>query len=146
MVFVLAGEGSEREGLEQQAHELGIDQRVRFLGYRVDIPELLASSDLCVLSSLSEGLPLSVLEAMAAGKPVVATSIDGTDEAVVHGETGLLVPPADSHALAAAIRTVLEDDELAHRLGTSGRARVDAEFRVEKMVSRVAEIYDELLA
>ena len=89
-VFLLAGDGPERHSLEAMAHALGIADRVRFLGQRSDIPELLASSDVFVLPSLYEGLPLSVLEAMAAGKPVIATRIGGTDEAVIDGTTGIL--------------------------------------------------------
>ena len=87
-VFALVGEGGERAALENQARTLGVAERVRFLGHRDDVPELLAACDLFVLPSLYEGLPLSVLEAMAAAKPVVATAIDGTTEAVVHEVTG----------------------------------------------------------
>ena len=102
-VFVLVGEGREEATLKRQAHALGIAERVRFLGHRNDVPDLLAVCDVFVLPSLYEGLPLSVLEAMAAAKPVVATAIDGTTEAVVPGVTGLLVPPADPARLAGAI-------------------------------------------
>ena len=144
-MFVLAGEGPERPMLEAQARVLGLNNRVIFLGYRDDVSDLLASCDLFVLPSLFEGLPLSVLEAMAAGKPVVATAIGGTDEAVVHGETGLLVPPADPATLARAIRTALSDPGLSQRLGAAGRARVHHEFSAETMVRRITEIYDELL-
>jgi glycosyltransferase involved in cell wall biosynthesis len=144
-LFVLAGDGPERPALEAQARALGLNGRVAFLGYREDVCDLLASCDLFVLPSLFEGLPLSVLEAMAAAKPVVATAIGGTDEAVVHGETGLLVPPADSAALAGAIRTALSEPILSRRLGAAGRARVREEFSAETMVRRITEIYDELL-
>lgn len=144
--FVLAGEGPAREALQQQARDLDISARVRFLGYRTDVAALLAVCDVLVLPSLFEGLPLAVLEAMAAGKPVVATSISGTREAVVHNETGLLVPPADPAALAAAVRTVLDHPDLARRFGMNGQARARAHFRVEIMVGQVAAIYDELLA
>jgi glycosyltransferase involved in cell wall biosynthesis len=144
-IFILAGDGPERDALEEQVRLLAVEDRVRFLGYRSDIPELLANSDALVLPSLYEGLPLAVLEAMAAGKPVVATSVGGTDEAVVDGETGFLVPPRDSDALAAAIRRVIQDDVLAQRLGANGRARVAAHFRVEAMVQQVAGVYDEVL-
>ena len=99
-IFVLAGEGPERANLEAQAGELGLNERVLFVGYRQDVPDLLASCDLFVLPSLFEGLPLSILEAMAANKPVVASAIGGNDEAIFHRETGLLVPPADPPAAA----------------------------------------------
>jgi glycosyltransferase involved in cell wall biosynthesis len=143
--FVLAGDGPCRVLLEAQARALDLDERVVFLGHRQDVPELLASCDLFVLPSLFEGLPLSILEAMATAKPVIATAVGGTAEAVLHGETGLLVPPADPAALAAAIRTVLSDPLLAQRLATAGRARVRQEFAAETMVQRVTDIYEEVL-
>jgi glycosyltransferase involved in cell wall biosynthesis len=144
--FVLAGEGPERAALEAQAARLGLQDRVRFLGYRPDIPELLAGCDLFVLPSLYEGLPLSVLEAMAVGKPVIATAIGGTDEAVVPEQTGLLVPAADPAALARAIRQLLADPPLARRLALAGQARVAAQFSVDQMVQQVTQVYRELLA
>ena len=143
--FVLAGDGPARSSLEERVQALGLGNRVVFLGYRSDIPELLACCDLFVLPSLYEGLPLSVLEAMAAGKPVIASAVGGTDEAVIPGETGLLVPPADPIALATAIRTLLDDPPLAQRLALNGRARVQREFSAERMVQRVTRVYDELL-
>lgn len=144
--FVLAGDGPARAELEARARSLGLAGRVDFLGHRTDVPELLAGCDLFVLPSLFEGHPLSILEAMAAGRPVVATAVGGTAEAVRHGETGLLVPPADPAALAAAIRTILADRPLADRLAVAGRARVRRELAAETMVHRVTEIYDEVLA
>lgn len=144
-VFVLAGDGPERQALEAQVHQLGISDRVVFLGYRQDIPDLLACCDVFVLPSLYEGLPLSVLEAMAAGKPVIATAIGGTDEAVVHGETGLLVPAAAAAAIAGAIRALLADPVLAQRLAAAGKARVQQQFSMETMVQRVTNVYDQLL-
>ena len=119
--------------------------RVHFLGFRSDVPDLLAACDIFVLPSLCEGLPLAILEAMAAWKPVVATAISGTDETVVHGVTGLLVPPADPAALAGAIQSLLADPEASRRLGLAGRARVAREFLVETMVARVEAVYQELL-
>jgi len=144
--FVIAGDGRERAALEHQATTLGLGERVLFLGFRADAAELLRSCDLFVLPSLFEGLPLSILEAMAANKPVVASRIAGNDEAVVHGETGLLVPPADAVALADAIRMLLADHGLARRLAAAGEARVRREFSIESMVGRVSALYDELLA
>ena len=144
-VFVVAGEGPERPRLERLAQELGVADRVRFLGHRSDVADLLAACDVFVLPSLFEGLPLSVLEAMAAGKPVIATCVGGTDEAVIDGESGLLVPPADSSALAAAIRKVLGDPRVAGRLGQGGQARVRREFDARRMVAEVSALYDELL-
>jgi glycosyltransferase involved in cell wall biosynthesis len=144
-LFVFVGEGRERPVLEAQARALGVAERVRFLGHRDDVPDLLAACDVFVLPSRYEGLPLSVLEAMAAAKPVVATAIEGTDELVRHGETGLLVPPAAPSALAEAIRAVLADRALATRMGQAGRARVDREFSMSRMIDEVTGVYDELL-
>ena len=113
---MLVGEGDERSRLEQMARALGLAERVRFLGYRADIPELLAVCDLFVLPSLYEGLPLAVLEAMAASRPVVATAVGGTDEVVTDGES-YFVPPAEPAALTAAIRTILGDPSLGATAG-----------------------------
>lgn len=143
--FVLAGDGPLRAELESQARELGIAERCVFLGYRSDVPDLLAAADLLVLPSLFEGLPVSVLEAMAAQRPVVATAIGGTDEVVTHGLTGLLVPPRDPTALASAIRRMQADPALAHRLATAGRERVEREFSTEVTAHLVMRIYDEAM-
>ena len=144
-IFVMAGDGPARTVLETQAHDLGIDNRVIFLGHRKDIPDLLASCDVFVLPSVYEGLPLSVLEAMAAGKPVVATAVGGTPEAVVEGETGFLVPPGDPAALATAIQRLLSNPSLAQKMGAVGRVRVRQEFSSATMVQRVTQTYEELL-
>jgi glycosyltransferase involved in cell wall biosynthesis len=141
----LAGQGPERDALETLAHELGIESRVSFLGHRDDIPELLAASDLVVLPSLYEGLPISLLEAMAAAKPVIATRIGGTDELVTSGYDGLLVEPRDSHALAQAMKTLLSDPERARQLATSAQRTVADRFSAELMCNRVSQVYGELL-
>jgi glycosyltransferase involved in cell wall biosynthesis len=140
--FVLAGDGPLRAELEQRARELGVAGRCLFLGERADVPDLLAAADLFLLPSLWEGLPLSVLEAMAAGRPVVATAIGGTDEAVTDGVTGLLVPPRDPAAIAAAIARLRDDPGLAERLAAAGRARVEREFSSRATAERVMRIYD----
>jgi glycosyltransferase involved in cell wall biosynthesis len=145
-IFVLAGDGPERRPLEELCLRLGLEGRVRFLGHREDIPQLLATCDLFVLPSLYEGLPLSVLEAMASGKPVVATGVGGTDEVVVHGSTGMLVPPMNVTALAVAIGAILADQTMAARFGEAGRKRVAQMFSAEAMVRGVSEVYDELIA
>jgi glycosyltransferase involved in cell wall biosynthesis len=143
--FLFVGEGPERERLESLARSLGVDDRVDFLGFRSDVRELLLRSDLFVLPSLDEGLPLSVLEAMTVGKPVVATSAGGTDEAVEDGVTGIVVEPRDVKALAAAIRAVLGDPALAARMGAAGRARVESRFSSDAMGDTVAEVYADLV-
>jgi len=144
--FAIAGDGPDRAALEAEAAQLGVADRVRFLGFREDTAALLDAADLFVLPSLSEGLPLSVLEAMAAGTPVVATAIGGTDEAVVDGVSGLLVPPGDPAALGAAIGALLGDGALAARMASNGLARVTQSFSTERMVREVAQVYDALIS
>jgi glycosyltransferase involved in cell wall biosynthesis len=144
-LFVVVGEGPERAALEAQAGDLDLHDRVLFLGPRADIPDLLANCDLFVLPSLFEGLSLSILEALAAGKPVIATDVGGTSEVITHCETGLLVAPADPGALANAIHTLLSDAPLARRLAAAGQARVQRDFSAERMVQSVTNLYRELL-
>jgi glycosyltransferase involved in cell wall biosynthesis len=143
--FVLAGDGPLRMEMEAMAHRLGVADRCVFLGHRDDVPALLAVADLFVLPSHFEGLPVSVLEAMAAARPVLATGVGGTDEAVVDGETGLLVPPRNPPALAAAIRRMRVEPELARRLATGGRARVQGTFSLEATARLVEGVYDDVL-
>ncbi len=138
------GDGPLRDTLEETAHAFRLNGRIRFLGHRDDVPRLLAAADLLVLPSLYEGLPNIVLEAMRFAKPVVATAAPGTTEVVTNGRTGLLVPMRNPPALAEAIRTVLQDRDLARRLGAEGRTRVEAEFRADTMIARFAELYETL--
>lgn len=144
-LFLFAGDGPERLHLEQQARELGVAERVRFLGQQAGIAELLANCDLFVLPSLYEGLPLTVLEAMAAAKPVIATAVGGTKEAVVDRVSGLLVPPGDPSSLAAAIARLLSDRRQAERLALAGNARVRQLFSAEAMTRGTESVYEELL-
>ena len=143
--FVFAGDGPLRIALEAEARRLGVAVRCVFLGQRSDVPALLAAADLFVLPSLYEGLPVSVLEAMAAGRPVVATAIGGTDEAVTSEETGLLVAPRDPAALASAIRRLQADPALARRLAAAARGRVERDFSSEATARQVMAIYDQVL-
>jgi glycosyltransferase involved in cell wall biosynthesis len=143
-IFALAGEGPARGPLEKLADRLGTRDRVRFLGERSDVADLLAACDVFVLPSLYEGLPISVLEAMAAERPVIATAIGGTDEVVIDGESGLLVPPAQPEAMASALRLLLASPDLRARFGAAGRARANAEFSAEEMVRRVSGLYGAL--
>lgn len=144
-VFVLAGDGPMRQGLVQQAAESGIADRVIFLGHRTDVPRLLASCDLFVLPSLQEGLPLSVLEAMAAAVPVIASRIPGTEDIVEHGISGILVPPSEPEALAVAITEALADEGRRAQLGTAGYQRVRANFSADSMVLKVSDVYRQVL-
>jgi glycosyltransferase involved in cell wall biosynthesis len=144
--FVLAGEGPERAGLEALAGELGIAERVHFLGYRDDIPQLLAACDVFALPSLYEGSSLAVLEAMASGRPVVSSAIGGTDELIDDGVDGLLVAPGDAAGLASALRRLLDDAELRKAFAERARRRVERDFTPAAMTQRVEAIYGELLA
>ncbi len=143
--FVLAGDGPLRGELEAETTRLGIADRVLFLGRRDDVPELLAACDVFALPSLYEGSSLAVLEAMAAYRPVVTSAIGGSDELIADGESGLLVPPGDAGALAAALRRLLGDAELRAALVGRARQRVDAEFSRAAMGRRVERVYEELL-
>lgn len=144
-IFLLAGEGPQRHELEAQAANLGLRARVHFLGFREDVPALLALADLFVLPSLYEGMPISLLEAMSAGKAVIATAIPGVDEVVKHGENGMLVPPGDPERLAVAIRNLLGNPDLRRRLGQAAQNLVLKAFSQNTMVQRVCEVYEELL-
>ena len=135
--FVVAGDGELRAELERLAE----GSRVRFLGARDDVPELLASFDVFAFPSLFEGLCLAVIEAQAAGVPVVATPVGGIRETVVDGETGLLVPTRDPGALAAAIRRLLEDRPAAEAMAAEAKRRVRARFSIERMVDETLRLY-----
>jgi glycosyltransferase involved in cell wall biosynthesis len=143
--FVIVGAGDERAQLEHAAETLGVRERVLFLGPRDDVPALLAASDAFVLPSRFEGTPLALLEAMAAGKPVVASAIPGTDEIVADGETGLLVRPNDSDALAAALRRVVSDPGLRARLGAAAGRHAAAAHSAAASTRRVEAVYETLL-
>ena len=144
--FVVAGGGPDRGALEARIAALGLANRVCLLGHRDDVHRLLAVADLFVLPSLNEGLPLSVMEAMAAGVPVIATSAGGTAEIVRDGVTGMLVPPGDAQALADAIRALLTDRARSTRLAAAGRDLVEREHSASAMAAATARLYEEVLA
>ena len=141
--LVLVGDGPDRAGLETQAQNLGLAGRVEFLGYRSqsDVAALLKETDALVLPSFAEGLPVVLMEALAAEVPVITTQIAGIPELVRPGETGLLVPPGDAAALARAIETLLQDPALARRLARAGRTRVTAEFDSTTEAARLAHLF-----
>jgi glycosyltransferase involved in cell wall biosynthesis len=143
---VIVGEGRERGRLEAELAARSLDRRARLLGERDDVPELLSGADVFVLASRSEGLPLSVIEAMAAGLPVVASDVGGLRELVRDGETGVLVPPGDPAALADALRPLLIDHELRRRLGRAGRERAKALFDLSAFRRAHLELYRRELA
>ncbi len=142
---LLVGDGPLRAECEAQATALGLTQSVYFLGTRRDVPALLALMDVVVHPSLQEGFSNAILEAMAAGKPVVAANVGGNPEAVVHGETGLLVPPGDSAALADAMLSLLRRPEEAARFGEAARRRVAQQFLLSATVPRYEAVYDRLV-
>jgi glycosyltransferase involved in cell wall biosynthesis len=142
---LLVGEGPQRSELEQSIRDKGLAGRIHFAGWRPDVPELLAAGTALVLSSLWEGLPNVILEAMAAGLPVVATRVEGTSELIINGRTGLLVPPQSPQELAWAIERILSDPAQARSMGQSGRERALAEFSWQKMVDRYCALYSSVL-
>lgn len=145
-VFLFIGRGELEEKLRIQVDKLGVSRYVRFLGLRRDIPELLTLMDVFAMPSLSEGLSIALLEAMRAGKPVVTTSVGGNVEVVVGGQTGLLVPPADSHALGDALIKLLLDADMGKQFGLAGRQRVCEQFTLEGMQEKYERLYHLSLA
>jgi glycosyltransferase involved in cell wall biosynthesis len=143
---VIVGEGPDRPRLEAEIRRLGLDEAVVLAGDRSDVADMLAGADIFVLSSTSEGLPLSILEAMAAALPVVASSVGGVPEAVEDGDTGLLVPPRDPVRLAAALERLLVDPGLRRRLGANGRKRVREHFGLEAFQQAHVDVYRRALA
>jgi len=141
--LLIVGEGSRREALEDQARDLGITDRVVFTGRRDDIPAVTAALDVAVLPSYREAQGLTVLEAMALSRPVVASNVGGIPEMITDGATGLLVPPRDAPALAAAITRLLSDHPLADMIARAGHDLVHERFCIELMVSKIQTIYDE---
>jgi glycosyltransferase involved in cell wall biosynthesis len=135
-----------RAALEQRVAALGIQHRFDFLGFRNDVAALLSAIDVVALPSHAEGLPLAALEAMACGKPVVATPVGGVSEAIVEGVTGTLVPPNNPHILAAAVGKLLREPDLATRMGTAGRVRICERFSVEIFARAVQNVYREASA
>lgn len=144
--FIVVGTGSLRMMLDRQARDLGVEDIVFFLGFREDVPRILASLDLFVLSSHHEGLGSSLIDALASRLPVVATRAGGIPEVIEDRETGLLVPPRDPAALAGAILEIYRDRELGTRLAGRGLEVVHQKFSAEAMARRIADLYERLAA
>jgi glycosyltransferase involved in cell wall biosynthesis len=140
---LVVGGGPELESLRTLAAN---DSSVRLLGERRDVGAIFAAADVACLSSAAEGVPMALLEAMAVGKPIVATRVGGIPEAVIDGTTGLLVPPGDPHAFAAALLELAEDGARVTRFGEAARVRQRNEFGFERMVDAYARAFDEMLA
>jgi glycosyltransferase involved in cell wall biosynthesis len=135
LVGLVVGDGVERERLEAEAHGA-----VRFLGARTDVPDILGAADVFCLTSDAEGVPMAILEAMAAGLPVIATNVGGIGEAVLDGETGMLVDPSRPDALAEAIARLAQDPARARELGMAGALRQRQEFNAARMVDRYERV------
>lgn len=144
--LAIAGRGEEEAALSESAGDLGLSRRIHLLGYRSDIADVLAAADVFVMPSLSEGLPLALLEAMFAAKPVVASDVGGIPEVVRSGREALLVPPGNAEALERAIETVLSDSSLRDALGAAARRRVEARYTVSAMTDAYEELYLKVVA
>jgi len=145
-VLVLVGDGDDRPAVESLARELGISDRVRFLGYRDDLGALYSAFDVFLLTSANEGAPVVVIEALAAGVPVVATDAGGTASVVDAGETGLIAPVGAIEELQTAVRRLQQDGELRASLGALGARRMRDRFSVERMVDDTERLYARILA
>jgi glycosyltransferase involved in cell wall biosynthesis len=142
--LLLVGAGALRERVQFWVREMGLAESVRLLGFRRDVPDLLALADVLTLTSKHEGLPRAVMEAMAAGKPVVATDVRGSRDLVRHGENGFLVPPDDPGVLARCLITLLRDPALARKMGERGREMVKP-CTLENVLREMAEVYRKFL-
>jgi glycosyltransferase involved in cell wall biosynthesis len=141
----LVGSGPSLDRCKQLAYTLGISENVSFLGDRTDVPELLAKAQIFILSTHYEGLPISILEAMRAGLPVIATDVNGIPEEVIHGETGLLVTSGSVESLASALNAVITSPQLRQRMGMAGRQRFFQHFTSERMLNETKAVYQNVL-
>ena len=144
--FVIAGEGELRETLAHQIKHLNLEKHVILAGFRPDVLSLHQAFDIFVMSSITEGLGTSLLDAMAAGRPIVATTAGGMPEVVQDGTTGILVPPRDPHAMADAIIRLLKDEGLRKQMGAAGLSLVNARFSAERMVADTLAAYGRVRA
>ena len=141
MKYLIVGEGKLKKSLRLKVKRLKLEERVIFTGFRKDVREILGAIDLLVLSSLREGFPMITLEAMAMGKPIVATNIEGVSESMVDGINGILVPPKDPGALAKAIVCLLEDRKKAQEMGRAGKRFVEEKFNLKDKVEQYERLY-----
>jgi glycosyltransferase involved in cell wall biosynthesis len=141
---LIVGDGPARASVEAVTDRLGLSERVLFTGARADVPDVLAAMDVAVLSSDYEGIPLSILEFMDAGKPIVATRVGGIPEVIEDGVHGMLVPPRDEAAMAAAVEGVLRDMDRGREMGARARDRCRREFSIDRTVERLEQLYEQL--
>ncbi len=144
--FLIVGDGPARKRLESMVDELGIRKYVIFTGYVSDIPEIYSFTDIAVLSSWSEGLPQSLLQAMAVGVPVVATRVGGVPEVVIHKETGILVEPGDYEGLASGVIRVMNEASLRECMVAKARELIKSRYTVTHMLDKIESLYKDLLA
>lgn len=144
-VLVLAGEGPMQIDMERLCDQLGIRDKVRFLGQRSDVPDLMQAADVQILTSDSEGVPQAVTQGLGMGLPVVATAVGGVPELVIDGETGLLIPKEQPEALAAALQRLSDDPALAQRLGEGGRLHALGRYSLEAMLDATESVYAQVL-
>jgi glycosyltransferase involved in cell wall biosynthesis len=143
--LLIAGDGPMRANVERAIADRMVGERVRLLGWREDLTRVYATIDVCVSSSRNEGTPVSLIEAMAAGRAVIATRVGGVSDIVANGETGILVPPGDVEALAGAMATLANDVALRSRLGRLARERTAARFGYERLVDDIDQLYKSAL-
>jgi glycosyltransferase involved in cell wall biosynthesis len=143
--FLVVGDGELREELEAYTRDLGLDGRVLFTGWRRDLPRVYADLDVVALTSINEGTPVSLIEAMAAGVPVAATAVGGVPDVVANGKTGYLVKAGDAEGMAQAIIELLRNPERAHEIGQRGREAVYPRFAAQTLIANVERLYAELL-
>ncbi len=143
--FLIVGEGALKEELRKLCVVLKIEKNVIFAGERSNIPEILSLTDIFVLPSLREGLPLTILEAMACGKPVIATNVGGVPEVVKDGVSGILVSPKDPEALHSAMNELLEDREKLKKMGYNGKRVCNESFDSKTMIGKIEDLYDSLM-
>ena len=143
--LLMVGDGPELDAMKTKTSQLGLEQRVTFLGKRNDIAAILPAMDIFVLPSLHEGMPNAVLEAMAARLCVVASSVGGIPELVIHGQTGLLVPPRDSEALANALISLLNAPQMRSQMGQTGRKRALEHYSIQSNIDKTQKLYEHLL-
>lgn len=144
--IVVVGDGPDRPALETRIRECGVRETILLAGFCQDVWPAVAAADVACLPSLSEGMPNVLLEAMALGRPIVATTVGGIPEAITDGENGLLVEPKNAEQLAATLARLIDDRSLADRLGTAGRRTVEERFLARDVVARYAALYTSLLA
>jgi glycosyltransferase involved in cell wall biosynthesis len=141
-ILLWAGDGEGRPKVEKAINAKGLEKHVRLLGWRTDVADLLGASDVLLLTSIYEGLPRVVLQAMAAKKPVVATAVSGTPEAVQNEETGFLRQPGDVEGMAVDLACLLVDPGLAKKMGAAGRKRLTGTFKIDVMLKEIEKLYE----